>query len=344
MNDTARWLPEHDNAVTRILAQEYGLGTHQVWSLDRESVNKIWRVDSPHGQYALKRLGRDVAPPWLAFESAVLPRLTAAGIPVAPPLPTATGTSSAVHEGSVWQLRPWRKGRPFDSARPGDIEQAGAFLSALHRIPVEGLPADGHSSTQNLEFWLATERPPDAVLDEVEEIAAPHVSAAVRTDARRAFSAVLDLARTELAGYDGLPEVLTHGEIGGSNLLYADSGELVCVLDWDALQLRPRVYDVARALLFLPRRARGGCQILPDRARAVLAASTAHQPLSPYELEALVPLLELNFIPSPDYLRQVTRHAPGFLEWYLGWRAEGATSVRGVLSDIVVTAPRGTGR
>ncbi|MBL1097936.1 phosphotransferase enzyme family protein [Streptomyces coffeae] len=344
MPDTATWLPGHNTTVARVLTREYGLGAHTTWSLDRESVNSLWRVETSDGQYVLKRLGRDIAPRWLAFEGAALPRIAAAGIPIAPPLPTATGAGSVVHDGSVWQLRPWRRGRPFDSARPGDIEQVGAFLSALHRVPVEGLPADGHCSTRNLEFWLATERPPHEVLDEVDEIAAPYVSAAVRAAARRAFSAVLCRARTELAGYAGLPEVLTHGEVAGSNLLYSDSGELACVLDWDALQLRSRVYDIARGLLFLPRRARGSFQILSDRARAVLDASTAHQPLVPDELDSLIPVLELNFVPSPDYLRQVTRHTPGHLEWYLGWRAEGAASVRGILSDVIATAARGAER
>ncbi|WP_030857659.1 phosphotransferase [Streptomyces sp. NRRL S-37] len=344
MPDPASWLPERDPAVARVLDRSYGLGTHRAWALNRESVNTVWRVTTSRGEYALKRLGRDVSPQWTAFEHAALPRLTAAGIPVAVPVPTAEGSSSAVHDGSVWQLRPWREGRPFDSGRPGDIEQAGAFLAALHRVPVDGLPADGQSSTRNLEFWLTTAQPPHAALDEVDETAAPYVSAAVRARARRAYAAVLSRARTELAGYGDLPEVLTHGEVAGSNLLYSDSGELACVLDWDALQLRSRVYDVARALLFLPRKARGGFQVLPDRARAVLAAATAHEPLTPDELGSLIPVLELNFVPSPDYLRQVARRAPGILEWYLGWRAEGAGAVRGILSDVIATAPQGTPR
>ena len=338
------WLPEHDPTVARVLAHEYGLGTHQVWSLDRESVNTVWRVTAPNGQYALKRLGRDISPQWLAFEQAALPRLSAAGIPLAAPVPTARGHNSAVHDGSMWQLRPWRQGRAFDAASPGDIEQAGAFLSALHRVPVGRLPADGHSSTRNVEFWLATERPAHAAMDEVDEIAAPHVSAAVRADARRAYAAVLGRARAELTGYGALPEVLTHGEIAGSNLLYSDSGELTCVLDWDALQLRPRVYDVARALLFLSRQARGSFRIHAARARTVLDASTAHQPLTPDEVGCLIPVLELNFVPSPGYLRQVARRAPGILEWYLRWRAEGAVTVRGILSDLVATTAQGTRR
>ncbi|MDJ1130763.1 phosphotransferase enzyme family protein [Streptomyces iconiensis] len=344
MSEEPTWSAVRDPAVAQVLTRHYGFGTCPAWSLNRESVNQVWYVETPGGPGALKRLGRDVTPEWLAFERAALPRLTAAGIPVAAPLLTVEGATSARTGGSVWQLRPWREGRPFDSARPQDLERAGAFLSALHRIPVDGLPAGGHSATQNLEFWLTTERPLQAALDEVDEIAAPHVTPAVRKHAQRAYSAVLHRARAELDGYQDLPAVLTHGEVAGSNLLYSASGALTCVLDWDALQLRSRVYDVARAVLFLPRRARGSFQVLPERARAVLTASTAHEPLGPGELRALLPVLELNFVPSPGYLRQVARHAPGILDWYLGWRAEGATTVRGVLSEVVAAVPDRTGR
>ncbi|MEK8173305.1 hypothetical protein NKH77_43670 [Streptomyces sp. M19] len=76
----------------------------------------------------------------------------------------------------------------------------------------------------------------------------------------------------------------------------------------------------------------------------MLAAATAHQPLTAAERAALIPVLELNFVPAPDYLRQVAKHAPGILEWYLGWRAEGATEVRGILAETVAALPDGTGR
>ncbi|HET6481048.1 MAG TPA: phosphotransferase [Actinoplanes sp.] len=333
---------EHDGAVAHVLTRAYGLETPRTRLLNRESVNSVWRVDTPDGRYALKRLGRTVTPAWLAFESVAMSRI-AAEIPVSLPVLTLTGASSAAYDGSTWQLRPWRLGRPFDSTRLDDIERAGTFMSSLHGIPVEGMPADGHCSTRNLEFWIGTQRPLHTVLDEVDEITAPYAGAAVRAAARRAYSGVLLRARTELAGYADLPEVLTHGEVAGSNLLYREDGELECVLDWDALQLRSRVYDIARALLFLPRRGRsGGFQVVPDRAKAVLDAATTHQRLTLDELKALIPVLELNFVPSPDYLRQIVRHTPGIVEWYLGWRAEGAATVRDILSPLVNTAGRRT--
>ncbi|GAA4955365.1 hypothetical protein GCM10023238_22480 [Streptomyces heliomycini] len=59
--------------MARVLDRSYGLGAHRAWSLNRESVNTVWRVSTSRGEYALKRLGRDVAPQWTAFEHAACP-------------------------------------------------------------------------------------------------------------------------------------------------------------------------------------------------------------------------------------------------------------------------------
>ncbi|MEK8173306.1 hypothetical protein NKH77_43675 [Streptomyces sp. M19] len=137
VSEGAMWSAAHDPVVTQVLTGSYGLGTCRTWSLDRESVNSVWRVETSRERYALKRLGRDVTPEWLAFEDAALPRLTAAGIPVAArcrrwrarPSPEPTDPCGRYGPGGRARLR----------RRTARGRRAGrAFLSALHQRPSRG--------------------------------------------------------------------------------------------------------------------------------------------------------------------------------------------------------------
>lgn len=341
MSAAVTWHACEDENVRELLLTHYGLRPGQVERLARESVNSLWRLRCPESTFVLKRLGRAADARWLAFQDAATARADAHGLPVQLPVPASDGSTTVTHGGGQWQLRRYVEGRLFTDGSAADVAQAARCLDILHAVPYDDLPSDAPSPTQDLEHWLATTD--EARVADVWDVPGVDVPTRLRESAHSAYLAAYRRARTELDGptYRSLPMALTHGEFMGSNLVHdAEDGTLRCVLDWDAVDVRPRVYDLARAALFLARKRRGGLAAHPRLATEVLLGATTRRPAGPQELAAVVPVLELYFVPTPRYVSQLADHSPDTLEWYLRWAAEGAATVRSTLGPAVAEAAR----
>jgi Ser/Thr protein kinase RdoA (MazF antagonist) len=333
----ARWRAEEHPLVVATLRERYGLTVHSLERLHRESVNLVFRAVTDQGTALVKRLGRPAEPGWLAFQAAVLSALCDRGFPVQPLWPARDGETTVTAGEQLWQVRPYAQGRAFRAGDAHDVEAAARALAQLHRAPVEalvpaGVSAGAVSPTDDLVLWLWDDGAAHAALEElVRRIAPATLADAVLPHYREAFTR----ARRQLgpAAYQSLGRVLTHGEFVGSNLLLGDR-DVCSVMDWDAVQVRPRVYDLARACLFMARKARGSIQLHEDLSELFLRTATSDAPLSEAERDALIPILELYFVPSPAYLSVMAELAPADVPWYLDWSAKGAAQVRGLLSPV----------
>ncbi|MFJ6610355.1 phosphotransferase [Streptomyces sp. NPDC091289] len=216
-------------------------------------MNVNWRLDTPTGRFALKRV-TDVPLDRLRRNLAVLPVLAEHAVPACAPLPTVTGNVVAEVGGSGYCLFPWSDG---EHVRGVDLPLAqvtdlGAHLARLHAAlghaaGVANLPAAPAAIT--VEVTTATE----AVrkVDRLAEV----VSAWESRDAfDRAAAVALEQRRLLLDTYADLrpesdipagPHSWTHGDFQFRNLLWA-GGELAAVLDWDRLGVRPYAEEVVR--------------------------------------------------------------------------------------------------
>lgn len=326
------WVASADPRIPELLGTHYGLAPVSVERLDRESVNEMFRVRTGDELLVVKRLGRLGSPEWLAYQADVLDALHEHGFPVRPWLRSVEGHGTTRIGDDQWQVARFAESRPFVPGDADDVASAAACLDRLHQL-TDLLPADSpRAPIQDAEPWLcATEADMVSLADTVHEVAPADAQGYVAT-----YREVWTRARAELpaADYLALPRRITHGEYVSSNVLYGDDGVLA-VIDWDAVQLRPRVSDVARGALFFARRARGGIEVFEDLVPAFLRRATESAPLSDAESAALIPFLECYFLPSPAYLRQLAEHDPAMLTWYLGWSCAGAARVRPLLTPIL---------
>ncbi|GGM88830.1 phosphotransferase [Streptomyces fuscichromogenes] len=333
--DKTGWQPCAPGAPgPTVLLTGWGLHASHAERLYRESLNDLWRLHTDQGVFILKALGQPATTAWLDFQTAAGELAAGAGLPVPLPVPTPDGAPTVHRHGRQWQLRPYQQGRPFAPDSPGHLAQTAQALNTLHRLPVT---AFGHAPTcpgDETAFWRAAGEEPWNHLDR----ALAHVlTAPERANALSTWRTVHQRALAELdgAGYDTLPAVLTHGEIAGSNLVFDQEGTLRALLDWDAVQLRPRAYDLAKAALFLGRVARGSLDIDPDRAATVVADIAGGQPLEDREAAVLTPLLELYFVPTPERLHRMAYTAPQHLDWYVHWTLDGAHRARRLLAPVI---------
>ncbi|MER5431768.1 phosphotransferase [Streptomyces sp. NPDC002588] len=337
MSARTGWQECQDDLVAGLLGQHYGLKVSRSERLVRESVNVVRRLTTDQGVYTLKQLGRTAGRPWLGFQAAAVRLAADAGIPVQEPVAAADGSTTLFEDGRQWQLRPYVQGRAFAAGADADLDRVGDCLASLHALSTDGL-SPVLSPAPDLEVWLSAEDDSEEKLERLHRLLTGVVPAAERDLALSAYRGACHRARAELMalGYPGWEPVLTHGEIAGSNLLFDPvDGTLSCVLDWDAVQLRPRAYDLARACLFLGRKARGSFDLDAGRAARVLRRATTARRLLPSETAALAPILELYFVPTPLYLSQLAEHGPEHLEWYVGWTVRGASRVRATLAPVL---------
>ncbi|MFG2227667.1 phosphotransferase [Streptomyces sp. NPDC048644] len=215
-------------------------------------MNVNWRVETPAGSFALKRV-TDVPLDRLRRNLAVLSSLAADGVPVGAPVTTASGDTVAEIDGDVYCLFPWSAGehiRGIDLSL-SQVTALGEHLARLHvalgRAAGQVLPAVPTVVTAEVTT-------PGRAVQKADRLAA-----AVRArGAGDAFDAVagdaLAQRRILLDKYAGLrpegdvpagPHGWTHGDFQFRNVLWSGGG-LAAVLDWDRLGIRPYAEEVVR--------------------------------------------------------------------------------------------------
>ncbi|MFD9728799.1 phosphotransferase [Streptomyces sp. NPDC059072] len=248
MTDTTR---EHDLlAALPTLSRTFQLGElHGTQFLAHGLMNRNWRLETSAGTYAVKEI-TDAPLPQVRRNLAILVDLAREGIPVPAPLPAVGGELVAEVGGHGYCVLPWVDGEhvqgtdlPLDQVR-----DLGALLGRLH----EGLQRHGPGPVP--------EQAPVAKVRDVAE--ADRAAAALSsrlpanpvTDLDKAAAEALHGRRSLLARYasarpDGEvpvgPYGWTHGDFQYRNLLRR-AGQVVAVLDWDRLGVRPYGEEVAR--------------------------------------------------------------------------------------------------
>ncbi|WP_328763164.1 MULTISPECIES: phosphotransferase [unclassified Streptomyces] len=216
-------------------------------------MNVNWRVETPAGPYALKRV-TDVPLDRLRRNLAVLSSLAADGIPVCAPVTTASGDTVAEISGDGYCLFPWSAG---EHIRGTDLplSQVAALGTHLARLHVAlGRTAGGQELPAVPDTVAADVTAPERAVQKADRLAAAMRARsagdafdAVAADALEQRRVLLDKhARLRPEGDTPAgPHGWTHGDFQFRNLLW-EGGELAAVLDWDRLGVRPYAEEVVR--------------------------------------------------------------------------------------------------
>ncbi|MFG3289423.1 phosphotransferase [Streptomyces sp. NPDC048179] len=214
-------------------------------------MNVNWRVETSAGAFALKRV-IDVPLDRLSRNLGILAALAEDGIPVSAPVATAAGSLVAEVDGGIWCLFPWAAGahvRGIDLSL-SQAASLGAHLGRLHvslgRLCGQGLlPAVPDTVTADVTS-------PQRAVEKSHRLSTAaeaggsvfDVAAAAALDHRRALLAEHTGRRPQHTAPEGA-HGWTHGDVQYRNLLW-EGGELVAVLDWDRVGVRPYAEEVVR--------------------------------------------------------------------------------------------------
>ncbi|WP_399089605.1 phosphotransferase [Streptomyces sp. BBFR2] len=226
--------------------------------LDRQHLadglmNVNWRLDTRAGRFVLKRV-TDVPLDRLRRNLAVLPVLASYGVPACAPVSTVHGDLIAEVRGGVYCLFPWSSGEHIRGTdlSPAQTSELGAHLAGLHTaldraVDEAGMPAVPTSVTAEVTGVGRAVQKADRLAGVVSARGTGDsfdAAAGVALEERKILLDKHAHLRPEGDTPAG-PHGWTHGDFQYRNLLWAD-GELVAVLDWDRLGVRPYAEEVVR--------------------------------------------------------------------------------------------------
>ncbi|MGK5548650.1 phosphotransferase enzyme family protein [Streptomyces sp. URMC 127] len=268
------------------------------------TANRIVALTDAAGQarWVLRCPLRDPRPARLDFLLGFHRLAQAGGLPVAVPHPTFDGRGWAEDpSGRPWVLLEYLPGRPLAMVTAPLAEQAAHQLAALHRLPAErALPVVEVAPDSPWDAWLTA---PDDTWQATAEIADGY------HDLLAGYRRYVGLLHQHGGALRSLEaKQWGHGDFHGHNLLHQD-GRITGVLDLDGVGRRPRVTDVALAVLMLARTGGGDYRLQPDLTRPLLTGYQQHSatPLTPTERALLWPAMVLSQLPDPHHLTALRR-------------------------------------
>jgi len=222
----------------------------------------------------------------IVAEHAVIRHAAARGIPTPLPLIAPDGRSVVVVDGVPWSAFPFVAGTMLAGA---DLpERLGTLLAQVHRA-LASCPTAGLTFAEGALAWDSV-RTHTAMATIEEHIAARVASGSADAFDRftiGAFATLREVLQTAPlpTAFAALPVQVIHGDCYPPNILCGPAGHPMALLDWEFATLRPRAWDIARALAFTFFGLHGAPPDLPA-ARRCVAAYRAVQPLPDDELAA----------------------------------------------------------
>jgi Ser/Thr protein kinase RdoA (MazF antagonist) len=318
------------DALVALLAQSYALGTVERVADLGGAYNLNLRLTTARGDYVARVYRPWVTPLRLAALQRLRQELAARGIPVIPPVPTATGEPLVRVGERVAEVEPFVPHPPAEET----WERYTLLVSVLARLHAALRTCDGAPLPPPVVQNTAS---PDELRQWVSD-AATRIAHGAHPQADAALAVCVEATRLLLKigpwweeHGRALPQQLVHGDYGTGNVLVADD-RVVAVVDWDFAASHPRIFDLAYLLFWMFERlepaiepARRGWYRLPPLLAAYNAARG--QPLTPAERRALrwelarVPLYwvgEAAFLPDPTAAVLASAPHVATAAWMLG--------------------------
>jgi len=210
----------------------------------RGFVNENWVLETTRGRYFLKRRHPHLCnPDVIRAQHALIAHLRGAGFPAPAILPAASGASFLVLHGGCYEIQGYIEGAPYDHASPAHFREAALTLGRYHRHVQSFAPQVLRNQGELYSPAIL-----NATLTDLAHAWELEEDRALAPIARQLAAHAADLA-TRFARHGALPRLVIHGDYYAGNLLFEDD-RIVGVVDYDKARWRPRVVEVAEALIY----------------------------------------------------------------------------------------------
>jgi homoserine kinase type II len=240
------------DATIAAVCAAFGLGLPVVVERVTEGyLNRDEAVTLADGRRLFLKGSRHRDPRVVAAEHAVIRHAAARGIPTPLPVVAPDGRSVVVVDGTPWSAFPFVAGAML--AGPEMAATLGRLLAETHRA-LASCPTDRLLFAEGPLVWetAATRAEMSIIEGHIAAREAAGTADAFDTFTREAFAALRQILNHAPPpdAFAWLPRQVIHGDFYPPNLLCNPPGVPVAVLDWEFATVRPRVWDVARAIAF----------------------------------------------------------------------------------------------
>lgn len=248
------------------------------------SVNLHFLVVHRDKKYVLRSIRNSISIHRLAEINKIISKWATDEIPLLMPILTEEGSHTLHLEDGTWQLTQYLSGSSY-SFRLDEMQKSSKLLRKLHRASPIALASDD---------WFSNE------LSEVEKDL---------PELKKWSSPLARFIKEQLYWLNQFrnnplpPLIATHGDFHGLNLLF-EYNEVKALLDFDNVNFRPRLYDIAHAILMFCRNEKGSYKIRPLWAQKFLEAYEG--PLTQDEYKMLPAMMFISKIPSVRLLKDLS--------------------------------------
>jgi len=323
--------------IKKLVQNNWRINVKSVSAFDSGSPNEIWKLDSEDSSYVLKLSRLKVDLDWFKFQRRILDMWKAAGIPVSAPIKTESNSCFTLYDDCVFQLLEFAEGDRYELNNLEMLKQVAELVAKLHgAIDINQLPIEDRSrksSFNDLEKWLYD--PISNFIDLKKYLGdySQRTNYDVNSYINKIEESIEFLEKNfSYKQYIELPSVLTHGELHHTNILFNDS-RISRLIDYDSIQFRPRIYDIARSSLFLSRKKRGDFFVNENYLSKFLEIYTQDNKLLNEEFEAISKILLYYFIPTAEYLKNMEESDQ--LDWYIPWTQKGIEYITNHYSKLI---------
>jgi Ser/Thr protein kinase RdoA (MazF antagonist) len=248
------------------------------------SVNHHFLVVHGAKKYVLRNIRTSTAIHRLDEIHGIISQWENGEIPLPMPILTVDGIHTIYLEEGTWQLTSYLSGSPY-SFTMNEMKKSAKLLRKLHVASPTGFTSDN---------WLSNELAKiEKELPELEKWSPP-----LATLLKKQLSWLNQFKNSPLPSL-----IATHGDFHGLNILF-EQDEVKALLDFDNVDFRPRLYDIAHAILMLCRLERGSYQIRPLWAQKFLEAY--EDSLTQDEFKMLPAMIFLSKIPSVKLFEELS--------------------------------------
>lgn len=276
--------------------------------------NRGWHVRSAERSFFLKQCNNIVSPLFFPPANAALAALSEVGLETL--LVQSSGGDFLVRdEGCYWSLARYTEARPIQPPAWEHSALLANYLCRLQAVPLGRMArVDVHSGGDQGDrlrpYWMDAARSVDEAIEVVRKSNAPNDLLRQLAEAR------LRISHSHGNVSSGLRRCISHGEFQTQNVLLDSSVDAsLQVVDWDSVGVRPRVWDITSAALYLCRLRRGAFDLNMQELTRFLSVFA----LKEEELHAMPEMALAIFLPRLDHFELFGRNNPNALTWYVPW-------------------------
>lgn len=229
-----------ESSAIQAIADRFDLGTVAAV----QETENVYRLEAQRGTFALRFFDSGVSRHQIEATQTVRLALAEAGFVVGAPIIAPVATTIVEWNGALCEIQPWIA-HDGDGHSWGNLVIAAAALRRMHECMADCPAApDQHDDPWRSPAQLAAQFAQHAeVLRQLAD------RAGVVIDRWLDITTGVLQALGDARILDTCPRQLTHGDFQGRNLLFQAS-RLVGVIDFERLEHRPRLYDLAWPLIF----------------------------------------------------------------------------------------------